>query len=280
MTDVHRQPRPPRRSGVRRRSRRGRSSARATAGARRRSSASANRSPRRDARRAIAAAHPGFVFATAGVHPHDAARLRSPRATSPAISELVDARRRRDRRVRPRLPLRPLAARPPARAPSPRSSRSRSELDRPVVVHTREAEDDTRAMVVEAGARRRARRAALLHRIARARRGRARRRLVRLVQRDRHVQEVGRTTRCIRLVPDDRLLVESDSPYLAPVPHRGKRNEPAWVSFTVARVAARVAAIDAATRSARSRRRGATTDSRLFVALPRSPSGASSQHLT
>lgn len=42
----------------------------------------------------------------------------------------------------------------------------------------------------------------------------------------------------IRLVPEDRLLVESDSPYLAPVPHRGKRNEPAWVSFTVARVAA------------------------------------------
>ena len=41
----------------------------------------------------------------------------------------------------------------------------------------------------------------------------------------------------IRLVPDDRLLVESDSPYLAPVPHRGKRNEPAWVSCTVARVA-------------------------------------------
>ncbi len=38
-------------------------------------------------------------------------------------------------------------------------------------------------------------------------------------------------------MPDDRLLVESDSPYLAPVPHRGKRNEPAWVSLTLARVA-------------------------------------------
>jgi TatD DNase family protein len=42
----------------------------------------------------------------------------------------------------------------------------------------------------------------------------------------------------LRLVPDDRILAESDSPYLAPVPHRGKRNEPAWVTFTVARLAA------------------------------------------
>ena len=32
-----------------------------------------------------------------------------------------------------------------------------------------------------------------------------------------------------RLVPLDRLLVETDAPYLAPVPHRGRRNEPAWV---------------------------------------------------
>jgi TatD DNase family protein len=33
-------------------------------------------------------------------------------------------------------------------------------------------------------------------------------------------------------VPMERLLVETDSPYLAPVPHRGRRNEPAWVSRT------------------------------------------------
>jgi len=41
----------------------------------------------------------------------------------------------------------------------------------------------------------------------------------------------------LKLVPDDRLLVESDAPYLAPVPRRGKRNEPAWVVHTIERLA-------------------------------------------
>ncbi len=34
------------------------------------------------------------------------------------------------------------------------------------------------------------------------------------------------------MVPSDRILVETDAPYLAPVPNRGKRNEPGWVRHT------------------------------------------------
>ncbi|MDR0563339.1 MAG: TatD family hydrolase [Azoarcus sp.] len=39
-------------------------------------------------------------------------------------------------------------------------------------------------------------------------------------------------------IPLDRLLVETDSPYLAPVPHRGKTNEPAWVKHVAEEIAA------------------------------------------
>lgn len=41
----------------------------------------------------------------------------------------------------------------------------------------------------------------------------------------------------VRGIPLDRLLVETDSPYLAPIPKRGKTNEPAFVAHTAAKVA-------------------------------------------
>ena len=41
----------------------------------------------------------------------------------------------------------------------------------------------------------------------------------------------------VKVVPRDRILVETDAPYLAPVPMRGKRNEPAWVLHTAEVVA-------------------------------------------
>ena len=41
----------------------------------------------------------------------------------------------------------------------------------------------------------------------------------------------------VAMIPSERLLIETDSPFLAPVPHRGKTNEPAYVAHTAAEVA-------------------------------------------
>ncbi len=50
--------------------------------------------------------------------------------------------------------------------------------------------------------------------------------------------ETGETVRLgAKLVPPERALVETDTPYLAPPPHRGSRNEPAWVAYNGAALA-------------------------------------------
>jgi len=41
----------------------------------------------------------------------------------------------------------------------------------------------------------------------------------------------------IKYIPDDKLLVETDSPYLAPIPERGKRNEPSFLVHTIKKIA-------------------------------------------
>ena len=65
-------------------------------------------------------------------------------------------------------------------------------------------------------------------------------------------------------VPRNRLLVETDAPYLAPQPFRGKRNEPAYVAYT-AKVLAETLGVDVAEIAA------ITTDNffRLFAKMPR-----------
>jgi TatD DNase family protein len=50
----------------------------------------------------------------------------------------------------------------------------------------------------------------------------------------------------VREVGLDAIVLETDCPYLAPIPHRGKRNEPAFVADT-ARVVAEVLGVDTAT---------------------------------
>jgi TatD DNase family protein len=55
----------------------------------------------------------------------------------------------------------------------------------------------------------------------------------------------------VKRVPDDRVLFETDAPYLAPAPHRGVRNEPAFVVVTIA-AAARERGADAASLAERS----------------------------
>jgi TatD DNase family protein len=66
-----------------------------------------------------------------------------------------------------------------------------------------------------------------------------------------------------RIVPMDRLLVETDAPFLAPVPHRGKRNEPAFVAATAA-VLAGVKGVSAPALAART----SANALRLFDKMP------------
>lgn len=101
----------------------------------------------------------------------------------------------------------------------------------PLVVHSREADEDTAAVVREAGAEVRG----VLHCFAGGRKL-----LEAGLDSGWYISFAGLVSfrtyadaELVRAVPADRLLAETDSPYLAPVPHRGKRNEPAFVRFVV-----------------------------------------------
>ncbi len=192
--------------------------------------------------RALASGHRDLWW-TAGVHPHDAAAYDPPR----------DGAAIRDALAQGAVAVGECGL-DYHYDHSPRAQQRRAFADqlriagehrRPVVVHTREAEDDTAAMIREAGA---AGIVGILH----------------CYTGSHDLAETGLAAgwyvsfsgiitfkkwddlALLRLVPDDRLLVESDSPYLAPVPNRSKRNEPAWCAYTLHRLA-EVRGIDAGT---------------------------------
>ena len=72
------------------------------------------------------------------------------------------------------------------------------------------------------------------------------------------IQQVARET------PLDRLLVETDAPFLAPPPHRGKRNEPAFVVEVARKVAAlRGTSVEAIGEATRAQPRAALQETRL-----------------
>lgn len=111
------------------------------------------------------------------------------------------------------------------------------KLGKPLIVHTRDAREDTLRILVEEGA---AEVGGVLHCFTEdwdmA---------VRALELNFYISFSGIVTfksarqiqDAAQRMPADRLLVETDSPYLAPVPHRGKPNHPAWVRYVAEFVA-------------------------------------------
>jgi TatD DNase family protein len=101
------------------------------------------------------------------------------------------------------------------------------------VIHSRSADDDIAAMIRDTDAR------CILHSFSSGER------VLRAgLDRDAYFSFSGMITfkswkgvDAVQAVPTERLLVETDAPYLAPVPHRGQRNEPAFVVRVAERLA-------------------------------------------
>ena len=188
-----------------------------------------------DRARGIAEGYAGFVWHTAGMHPHDAASFNAGRDL-PRIRDHLDGGAVAIGECgldyhydnSPRDVQREVFA---------AQIRLAAETGKPLVVHSREAVEDTGAMVREAGE---SGVRGVLHCFT----GPASLAEIALTA-GWYISFAGVITfkkwsgdELIRSIPADRTLLESDAPYLAPVPFRGKRNEPAYVALTLARVAA------------------------------------------
>jgi TatD DNase family protein len=179
---------------------------------------------------AIAARHP-HVFAIIGVHPHDAKDCDADRIS--ALRELA-----RSKKVvaigESGLDFHYLHSPVEAQeAALRRHLELAAELDLPISIHCRDAEARLSAIVREVGL---PPRGGVIHCFTGN--TEAAREFVALGF---HISFSGivtfRNAREIQAaaptVPDDRVMVETDAPYLAPEPYRGKRNEPAYVRRTL-----------------------------------------------
>ena len=182
---------------------------------------------------ALAERFPGRVLGTAGLHPHRAEGWTGQRS---AISELAPAAGAVGETGLDFY-----------RELSPREAQERSfrdhiemalDLGKPVIVHCRDAFSAIHRIVEDTGVGQQA----VLHCWTGGRKW-TRRFLdlgVTFSFAGPLAFDTGETIRLgAELVPPQRALVETDTPYLAPPPHRGEKNEPAWVSYvgeTLARV--------------------------------------------
>ena len=173
---------------------------------------------------ALADAHEG-LYACLGIHPHEAGAafdldelrelLRHPRAVAVGETGLDYFRDYAPHDAQQRLFDFQLAL--------------ALEVGKPVVIHTRAADDDTRARLIEHDG------PVILHCFS------SQPLLEPALERGWYVSFAGNVTyknaydlrAAARRVPTDRLLVETDSPYLAPQAVRGRRNEPAYVRHTL-----------------------------------------------
>jgi TatD DNase family protein len=181
----------------------------------------------------VAAAYPDFLSPTMGIHPHDAAR-----ATEEDFATLERTCARPDIRAVGEAGLDYYYNRSPRDVQVQvfrRQCALARSLNKPLVVHVRDAHEECDAILREEGIRQ-----GVIHCFtgdtAAARR---------YLDLGFHISLSGVVTYkktealqdAVRFAPLDRLMVETDSPFLAPVPHRGRKNEPAHVVETARKVA-------------------------------------------
>lgn len=175
---------------------------------------------------ALARTH-GEVWGTAGIHPHQAGKAGADDLRR--VRELLEAEPRLVAVGETGLDYHyDFCPRGRQRELFRAHARLAAETGLPLVVHSRSAEDDTRAVIAEfRGAAR-----GVLHCFTGGMGL-----LEEALDAGWHISFTGLVTfrnfdghDALRAVPRERLMIETDAPYLAPVPHRGRRNEPAHVA--------------------------------------------------